>query len=278
MDTEEIHDDKMWRNIEKSQRRGKIMGGLLLVAIGSLFLAKELGVEIPAWIFTWKMLLIGIGLVTAIKNKFLHPAWVILVGIGVIFLLNDVFPEMQIRPFLWPVLIIALGLAIVFKPRRKNMQYAHHYWKKWHQDHPEHRGWANRQQWRGQLERTSDARTNSPEEEYIDSVSFLGGTKKNIISKTFKGGDIVNVLGGSQLNLSRADIQGTVTLSVTQVFGGTKLIVPANWEIKLSETVTICGGIEDKRPLQTPASGDEQKVLILAGTTVFGGIEIKSFE
>ncbi len=278
MNTEDIQEDKMWRNIEKSHRRGKVMGGLLLITIGSLFLAKEMGVDIPEWIFTWKMLLIGIGVVLAIKHKFLHPAWIILVGIGGSFLLNDLYPEMHIRPFLWPVLIIAIGLAIIFKPRRKSMQQAHLYWKKWQKDHPAHRGWHDRHQWRTQLENAGEAHTNSPEEEYIDSVSFLGGTKKNIISKTFKGGDIVNVFGGSHLNLSRADIHGTVTLSVTQVFGGTKLIVPANWEIKLSETVTICGAIEDKRPPQPQVSGDEQKVLILAGTTVFGGIEIKSFE
>lgn len=41
-----------------------------------------------------------------------------------------------------------------------------------------------------------------------------------------------------------------VTLEITTIFGGTKLIIPSNWEIK-SEAVMIFGGIEDKRRMQT---------------------------
>ncbi len=278
MEIQEMHDDKEWKRIEKSHRRGKIMGGLLIVAIGSLFLARELGVEIPVWVFTWKMLLIGLGIVAAIKHKFLHPAWIILVGVGGIFLLNDLYPEMQIRPILWPSIAILAGLIIIFKPHRKNMQFAHHHWKKWQKHNYGHRGWYDRNNWQNEhVTQTDETRASSADEDYLDSVNFFGGTKKNILTKTFKGGDVVNVFGGSHLNLSQADLDGAVTLTITQVFGGTKLIVPANWEIK-SETVTVCGGIEDKRPLQPSTPGEKQKVLVLIGTTIFGGIEIKSFE
>jgi hypothetical protein len=39
--------------------------------------------------------------------------------------------------------------------------------------------------------------------------------------------------------------------------------------------VAVFGGIEDKRPPQM--TYDEDKVVILNGTTFFGGIEIKSY-
>jgi predicted membrane protein len=85
----------------------------------------------------------------------------------------------------------------------------------------------------------------------------------------------VNIMGGTEINLMQADINGTVILEVTQIFGGTKLIVPSNWEIK-PEMVAIFGGIEDKRTMQN-VSGNTDKILVLKGTTLFGGIEIRNY-
>jgi hypothetical protein len=43
----------IWTNMEKSHRRGKIVGGIFIIIIGSLFLARELGVDLPQYLFTW---------------------------------------------------------------------------------------------------------------------------------------------------------------------------------------------------------------------------------
>lgn len=99
-----------------------MLGGLLIVAIGSLFLARELGVEIPFWVFSWKTLLIGIGLVLAIKHKFRHPGWIVLIGVGSVFLISDLYPALNFKPILWPSILILIGLAIMFKPRNKHLQ------------------------------------------------------------------------------------------------------------------------------------------------------------
>jgi hypothetical protein len=70
-------------------------------------------------------------------------------------------------------------------------------------------------------------------------------------------------------------MMNNATIEVTTIFGGTKLIIPSNWEIK-SEAVMIFGGIEDKRRMQT-ITGPPEKTLLLKGTVLFGGIEIKSY-
>jgi hypothetical protein len=57
--------------------------------------------------------------------------------------------------------------------------------------------------------------------------------------------------------------------------GGTKLLLPTHWDIK-SEMVAFFGGIEDKRQLVS-GSTDPQKVLVLKGTSICGGIEIRNF-
>jgi predicted membrane protein len=74
----------------------------------------------------------------------------------------------------------------------------------------------------------------------------------------------------------QADIEERAKLNITLVFGGVKLIVPANWEIR-SELVTIFGSVEDTRAIQPVVGQEQTKLLVLTGDTVFGGIEISSY-
>ena len=111
-------------------------------------------------------------------------------------------------------------------------------------------------------------------EDYIDTTSIFGGVHKKVVSKNFRGGDVVTFLGGSEIDLSQAEIIGTARLDVTQVMGGTKIIVPAHWEVR-SEVTALFAGFEDKR--QQPAMINPEKVLIIDGTSIFGGIELKNY-
>ena len=116
--------------------------------------------------------------------------------------------------------------------------------------------------------------SNFTSEDYIDTTSIFGGVHKKVVSKNFRGGDIVTFLGGSEIDLSQAEIIGTARLDVTQVMGGTKIIVPAHWEVR-SEVTALFAGFEDKR--QQPATINPEKVLIIDGTSIFGGIELKNY-
>lgn len=113
-------------------------------------------------------------------------------------------------------------------------------------------------------------------EDYLDSVSIFGGVEKNIVSKDFKGGEVTTFFGGSSINMSQADIKDKAVLELTQVFGGAQLIIPSNWKLS-SEVVSVFGGIEDKRAYHKDQGTEPVKTLILRGTSVFGGIEIKSY-
>jgi predicted membrane protein len=111
-------------------------------------------------------------------------------------------------------------------------------------------------------------------EDFIDATTILGGIHKNILSKNFKGGDITIFMGGAEINLSQADIQGTASLDITQIMGGTKIIVPPHWEVR-SQLTSVFGNIEDKRT--NIGNADPNKVLIIDGSSVFGGIEIRNY-
>jgi hypothetical protein len=115
------------------------------------------------------------------------------------------------------------------------------------------------------------------QDDSLDSVTIFGGIKKNIFSKNFRGGEIVTIFGGTELNFTQADMPNRIELEITQIFGGAKLIVPPHWKIQSEDIVSIFGGIEDKRPPMPNTNYDQNKVLILKGTNIFGGIDIKSF-
>lgn len=233
-------------------RTGRIMGGLFIVAIGLLLLARQAGMEFPRWIFSFETVLIALGLYLGIRHSFRGFAWLIPVLIGAFLLIDDFYPDYHIEDFAWPLIIIAIGLFIIFRAGKRNYD-----WKKWDARH---------------------ADKDDAADDYLDSTVVFGGVKKNIISKNFKGGESVTVFGGTEINLMQADVTGPIVLEVTQVFGGTKLIVPPHWKIQSKDLVALFGGIDDKRPpVNSQGTEEADKVLILKGTCMLGGIEIRSF-
>ena len=257
-----MEDREISREERKNRRHSgssRVWTGLFIVVIGIAALLRNTLPNLPEWVFSWQMFLIALGFFLGIKHNFHGAAWFILMLVGGIFMTHEFFPELIMKEYLWPTGLIALGLFLIFRPLRHNWD--------WRQHVPPHI--LNKVD--GEKEETKYYSS----EDYIDSTSIFGGIKKNILSKKFNGGDIVNIMGGTEINLMQADIDGTVILEVTQIFGGTKLIVPSNWEIK-PEMVAIFGGIEDKRTLQNLGE-NTGKILVLKGTTLFGGIEIRNY-
>jgi predicted membrane protein len=250
-------------------RSGRVMAGTVIVIVGALFLARQAGVEFPNWLFTWPLALIAFGVFIGAKHSFRNPGWLIPVIIGSVFLLEIIVPELSFKQYIWPVVIITAGLFMIFRPHRRGRDKWEDWGRKrWGRRHWDK--WENRENYRANAD-------SNPSEDFIDSVAVFGGSKKNVISKDFKGGDITSFFGGTDINLMQADFTGTITLDVTNVFGGTKLIVPPNWNIK-SEVVCIFGEVEDKRPIMKDGIGaDTTKALKIEGTCLFGGISIKSY-
>jgi len=239
-----------------SGRSNNMLTGVFILIIGVAALLKTTLTDFPDWIFSWQMLLIAFGVFIGLRHNFRGPSWLILILIGGIFLINEIYPEISFRRYMWPVAIIVVGLFIILRPRR---------------------GWKfdPNKKTEGASDSFFTEDIDYSKEDFVDSTSIFGGSKKIIISKNFKGGDLVNIFGGNELDLSQADFTGVAVIEITTIFGGTKLLVPSNWSVK-SEAVTIFGGIEDKRRMQTITENPE-KTLLLRGTVIFGGIDIKSF-
>lgn len=246
-----------------------IWTGLFIVLVGVAALLKTSIPSLPFWLFGWPMLLITLGFFVGIKHGFRGTSWFILVLVGGFFLYSQIVPDLNIRRYIWPMALIILGVFLVLRPRRRHQWQ----WPDSTKKKPEP-GEAGITEDANLADETYESQQDY-QEDFVDSTSIFGGAKKNIISKNFKGGDLVNIFGGTELDLTRADFKGTAIIELTTIFGGTKLILPSNWTVK-SEAVTIFGGLEDKRNMQT-LSDNPEKLLLLKGTIIFGGIEIKSF-
>lgn len=267
MNAEDQHHYLSW---QKSHKRGKMAAGIIVVIYGILFLLKELDVWLPSWTFSIGPIIMSVGLIVLIKHKFKAVFGYILLLVGKLLLLKELkVIDIDIN-LLWPILVILFGLMILFRSKRKS-RFGHHH------HHGGHH-WKKHERWEKQrafFEAAADL-DNIAQDDFIDAVSIFGGVQKRVISKTFRGADIVTIFGGNELNLSQADFNEQIVMDITNIFGGTTLTIPNNWELK-SEIMTIFGSLEDKRPQQPENAEQPPKVIILRGTCMFGGIEINSF-
>lgn len=253
MNTEDSSNNKL------DHRRSRVISGVLLIVVGILFFARKLGVAFPDWLFTWQMFLIALGFYIAAKHNFKNPGGYILMLIGSVFMMERFYPDFRIHEFFWPVFLIVMGLLIVFKPRRK----------------PLFRNRINHLDQDGKNNESCYEAVDSMEQN-LEVTSIMGGVKRNVLNKDFKGGEINCIMGGAEIDLSHAGITEKAVLEMNQILGGAKLVVPAHWDIK-SEMVVVLGGIEDKRKMLQDYGSEKRPVLILKGACVFGGIDIRSY-
>jgi predicted membrane protein len=229
--------------------------GLLLLVVGAKVLLNKLGFELPEFLFSWQMFLIALGVIIGIRKDFQGVGWLIVVLIGTLFLIDEFAVYGELRRFIVPIVLIGAGLFFIFKPR----------------------GHFNRQFAPGPS--LPDSEVLPPgaysAEDVLDATSIFGGTKKKIFSKNFRGGEMVNIFGGSQIDLTQADLNGTAILDVTILFGGATLLVPGHWNV-VSDAVAILGEVKDKRVVQNSPE-TKNKTLLIKGTVIFGGVDVKSF-
>lgn len=248
-------------NHERWRRHGGRWVGLFFLIIGGLLLARASGVLFPAWFFTWPMFLIAFGIFSGARHGFRHIGWLIPVVIGGLFLADQLSPDLRLKPYIWPIALIVVGLLFLLRPKRS----------RWRPDGEN--GFQPLQQEDASRLKPDWQPASDVKGDFIDATAVFGGVKKNVVTKNLQGGDITTFMGGAEINLMQADFNGKVMIDCFNMFGGTKLLIPADWQIQSGLTI-VFGGIEDKRP---PAQANPNKVLYLDGTCIFGGIEIKSY-
>lgn len=224
--------------METPKLHGRVIIGILLIILGALFVMRNYEIlDFPYEYFTWEYFFILIGLLFFLLSRN-KTAGVVLIAIG----LFNLVPE------LWPLLLVLIGLYIIFG-RKGKFRYS-----------------------------PSPVEPGQPRDsnDYFESISIFGGGSKIVNSDNFKGGSIVSIFGGSEINLTNSKLaEGENNIEITAVFGGTTLIVPSDWNVEL-DVLPIFGGFGDKRMKDPNKKIQEGRKLLIKGIVLFGGGEIKT--
>jgi len=106
----------------------------------------------------------------------------------------------------------------------------------------------------------------------MSALAILGAVVRGNNSQAFRGGNLVAIMGGCEIDLRNAAIDGEAVIDVFAMWGGIELRVPADWTVS-SQVVPLMGGVEDKT---RPPRGAAVHRLTLRGVAFMGGIEIKN--
>jgi predicted membrane protein len=138
---------------------------------------------------------------------------------------------------MWPALLVAFGMFLVWKgvtsPRRRTVAL------------------------------TGDV---------VSAIAVLGAVSQANNSPAFRGGELTAVLGGCELDLRHAAIDGEALIDVFAMWGGIEIRVPEDWTV-VSHITAVLGGVDDQtRSIQ--AAGRHR--LVLRGFISMAGVEIKN--
>ncbi|MGE5683037.1 MAG: LiaF transmembrane domain-containing protein [Bacillota bacterium] len=228
-----------------------LVGGIIII-IGILLLISNLGfldAGLKNIIFSWPSLFILLGIISFLRMNF--RSGIIFTSIGALFLYSR-FYFLDFWMF-WPVLLIVFGFVLLTKN--------HHSHSRRH-NNPKY----NNGDWKWEQVNT----------DIIDESSVFSGCRKNISSENFQGGKITSIFGGNELNFANCRLApGNNVIDILAVFGGTTLYLPDDWKI-ITDITPLFGGFSDKRRNYSAQNYSGDKTLIIKGTFIFGGGEIKS--
>jgi predicted membrane protein len=231
------------------QNDRRIWLGVLLLIIGGAWLLDAINIipyQVEYYLFSWKTLLIAIGVYFLGARQKVGPG-IVLIAIGTFFWLEDLdvfdFLNFNIWSIIWPVIIIIIGVSLIV--RRRNPSGFH----------------------------SSDS-GRGDEADVIDDFAVFGGRERTVNSQNFRGGKITAIFGGSEIDMRGADLApGTNILDLFVMFGGTNIIVPPDWTVRV-EVFSLLGGFSDKRYSELKVIPDANKVLVIKGFVMFGGGEV----
>jgi len=242
-----------WREERRQMRHeglsnNRALVGVVLVIAGLFLVVRNTGFFpqfIDDVVFSWPMLLVTIGLVITIGSSGGKTSGIIIMAVGAFFLIPIIFREtFHMYNMFWPSIFIIIGIIFILTKRH---------------------GWG------------SVSSASPVGDDYIDYVNVFSGGERQIVSENFRGGKVTAIFGGNELDLTKAKLaQGTNVLEIACVFGGTTIIVPDDWSVKI-EVTPVLGGFGDSRKLNPGRTVDTGRQLIIKGAIVFGGGEVKSY-
>ena len=122
---------------------------------------------------------------------------------------------------------------------------------------------------------TGASATYEPDVHLHEYCIFTGG-KRRISTTNFRGGEVVAVFGGVEVDLRGSQLGGDeAVIDVTAAFGGCNIKVPSNWYVEM-RGVAAFGGYSNKTIPPRLSPGQRVQKLVVTGSAAFGGVVIEN--
>ena len=237
--------------------------GALILGAGVVLLLDQQGILSADRVFNyfWPAVLIAAGIVTLVgcRGRGGRGLWgFIMLGWGILLLLSNLGIGHFRFESVWPLAVIGIGIAMIYQAMSGRGSCAD--------------GTA-RPQWMDYVNPWS--RSGSDDSD-LNHVAIFGGFNKRSTTKTFRGGKLIALCGGFQIDLRKADMEAdTAVIEAVAIMGGGEIKVPEHWQVSM-DGIGIFGGYSDESSQQQPAPGVTPKKLIVKGVAVLGGVVVKN--
>lgn len=237
------------KNMYKRYKDSRLWLGIGIILLGLLMLADHFGFilyEIRRYIFHWEVILIFLGIVFIASHGKRSTGIVLLIIGGILYVRHVLHYDFTFWQIFWPSLCILAGFMILF---------------------------------RHSLDRNRIKDRILFNENAIDEIAFFGGGDRMVSSQQFQGGRVTAIFGGLNYNMLKAKLApGENAIDIFFLFGGVKMTVPEDWIVKI-KVQSFFGGFNDKRnyKIKDVNPDDKSPRLLIQGTVIFGGGEIKSY-
>jgi predicted membrane protein len=216
----------------------QLLMGLIIVAIGTLFTLDNFGVvDARPYLRYWPVALILVGGLKIWQSRGGGAFGGLLFIVAGTWILLASFHIVTINVFdLWPLALVFFGASLIWRGLRGDRQRA-----------------------------ATDGHST------VSALAVLGGVNRGNNSRAFRGGDLTAIMGGCDIDLRQAAIDGEAVIDVFVMWGGIEIKVPEDWTIS-SRVVPILAGFEDRT---RPQRGATTHRLLIRGFAIMGSVEVK---
>lgn len=219
----------------------QLLFGLFVVAVGILFTLQNMGLlDADDYVGYWPVILVAVGLLKLWQSKDGAGGTFsgMLLTVAGTWLLLEHAAVVRISFWdLWPMLLVFFGAYLI---------------------------------WQGAS--TPRTRAVSDQRDSVTAVAIVGGVSRGINSRSFKGGDVTAIMGGCELDLRQAAIDGEAVIDVFAMWGGIEIRVPEDWTV-IVQAIPLMGGVDDQT---RPTQGAARHRLVVRGFVLMAGVEIKN--
>jgi predicted membrane protein len=228
----------------RHQKAGLVFGAVVL-AVGVILLLNQQGIldARDVFPFFWPAVLLAGGLLALSRStQSGGRVWGgILTAAGILLLLDRLGYARFSFHAMWPLVLIGIGLMLV--------------WRTLERGHGE---------------------SSAPTANVVNQFAAFGGGEIKNDAKDFRGGEVLAIMGGYQVDLRQAAIaRSPATLHANAMFGGIEIRIPRSWRVIL-DGLPLLGGYSDETEHPEAAGGAPVPELVVKGFAMFGGVVVKN--